>query len=245
MASLPKFFVANDCISDNRLVITGPDALHILRVLRLRTGDRIAVSDMHRNEYTATIVRCGTDEVECEVVFSGRSLTESPFFITMYQAFPKGDKLELAVQKAVELGVSRIVPVFSERCVARPDEKAVKNRIIRLQKISRAAAQQSGRGIIPEISAPVSFDEMLDGLRQAELGFVCHEAEETLLLRELLSGRLPKSISFFIGPEGGISETETEKISSCGIPSVSLGRRILRTETAGLYVLSAISAIME
>lgn len=86
---------------------------------------------------------------------------------------------------------------------------------------------------------------MLDGLRQAELGFVCHEAEETLLLRELLSGRLPKSISFFIGPEGGISETETEKISSCGIPSVSLGRRILRTETAGLYVLSAISAIME
>ena len=205
MASLPKFFVANDCISDNRLVITGQDALHILRVLRLRTGDRIAVSDMHRNEYTATIVRCGTDEVECEVVFSGRSLTESPFFITMYQAFPKGDKLE----------------------------------------ISRAAAQQSGRGIIPEISGPVSFDEMLDGLRQAELGFVCHEAEETLLLRELLSGRLPKSISFFIGPEGGISETETEKISSCGIPSVSLGRRILRTETAGLYVLSAISAIME
>ena len=204
MASLPKFFVANDCISDNRLVITGQDALHILRVLRLRTGDRIAVSDMHRNEYTATIVRCGTDEVECEVVFSGRSLTESPFFITMYQAFPKGDKLELAVQKAVELGVSRIVPVFSERCVARPDEKAVKNRIIRLQKISRAAAQQSGRGIIPEISGPVSFDEMLDGLRQAELGFVCHEAEETLLLRELLSGRLPKSISFFIGPEGGI-----------------------------------------
>ena len=92
----------------------------------------------------------------------------------MYQAFPKGDKLELAVQKAVELGVSRIVPVFSERCVARPDEKAVKNRIIRLQQLSRAAAQHSGRGIIPEISGPVSFDEMLDGLRQAELGFVCH-----------------------------------------------------------------------
>ena len=150
------------------------------------------------------------------------------------------------MQKAVELGAAEVVPVLSERCVSRPDAKSMENRLTRLNRIARAAAEQSGRGVLPVVSPPVPFPQMLEGLLAADLGFACYEGEREYELRDLLTdGPQPRTIAFFIGPEGGISEPELELLRRHGLPAVSLGRRILRTETAGLYVLSAISAILE
>ena len=150
------------------------------------------------------------------------------------------------MQKAVELGAAEVVPVLSERCVSRPDAKSMENRLTRLNRIARAAAEQSGRGVLPAVSPPVPFPQMLEGLLAADLGFACYEGEREYKLRDLLADvPQPRTIAFFIGPEGGISEPELELLRRHGLPAVSLGRRILRTETAGLYVLSAISAILE
>ena len=201
---------------------------------------------MQRNEYTVTITCASPQRVECAILSRRVADTESPYRITLYQAFPKADKLELVVQKAVELGAAEVVPVLSERCVSRPDAKSMENRLTRLNRIARAAAEQSGRGVLPVVSPPVPFPQMLEGLLAADLGFACYEGEREYKLRDLLADvPQPRTIAFFIGPEGGISEPELELLRRHGLPAVSLGRRILRTETAGLYVLSAISAILE
>lgn len=246
MASTPLFFVTRDSIENDRIVITGADASHIVRVLRLREGAPLLVSDMQRNEYTVSITCASPQRVECAILSRRVADTESPYRITLYQAFPKADKLELVVQKAVELGVAEVVPVLSERCVSRPDAKSMENRLTRLNRIARAAAEQSGRGVLPVVSPPVPFPQMLEGLLAADLGFACYEGEREYKLRALLADvPQPRTIAFFIGPEGGISEPELELLRRHDLPAVSLGRRILRTETAGLYVLSAISAILE
>lgn len=246
MASMPLFFVTRESILQDRIDITGTDAAHIVRVLRLRKGAKLLISDMQRNEYTAAITYADPQRVECRILSQRISDTESPYRITLYQAFPKADKLDFVVQKAVELGVAEIVPVLSERCVSRPDPKAMQNRLVRLNRIARAAAEQSGRGVLPVVSPPVTFLPMIEGLQKADLGFACYEGEHEYRLRTLLADIRPQSsIAFFIGPEGGIAESELELPREHGLPAVSLGKRILRTETAGLFVLSAISAILE
>lgn len=246
MASMPLFFVTRESILQDRIDITGTDAAHIVRVLRLRKGAKLLISDMQRNEYTAAITYADPQRVECRILSQRISDTESPYRITLYQAFPKADKLDFVVQKAVELGVAEIVPVLSERCVSRPDPKAMQNRLVRLNRIARAGAEQSGRGVLPVVSPPVTFLPMIEGLQKADLGFACYEGEHEYRLRTLLADIRPQSsIAFFIGPEGGIAESELELLREHGLPAVSLGKRILRTETAGLFVLSAISAILE
>ena len=166
MASTPLFFVTRDSIENDRVVITGADASHIVRVLRLREGAPLLVSDMQRNEYTVTITCASPQRVECAILSRRVADTESPYRITLYQAFPKADKLELVVQKAVELGAAEVVPVLSERCVSRPDAKSMENRLTRLNRIARAAAEQSGRGVLPvatTISSAVSSSRGLLG----------------------------------------------------------------------------------
>ena len=145
MASTPLFFVTRDSIENDRIVITDADASHIVRVLRLREGAPLLVSDMQRNEYTVSITCASPQRVECAILSRRVADTESPYRITLYQAFPKADKLELVVQKAVELGVAEVVPVLSERCVSRPDAKSMENRLTRLNRIARAA---KGRGVM-------------------------------------------------------------------------------------------------
>ena len=164
MASTPLFFVTRDSIENDRVVITGADASHIVRVLRLREGAPLLVSDMQRNEYTVTITCASPQRVECAILSQRVADTESPYRITLYQAFPKADKLELVVQKAVELGAAEVVPVLSERCISRPDAKSMENRLTRLNRIARAAAEQSGRGVLPVVSPPVPFPQMLSKL---------------------------------------------------------------------------------
>ncbi|MBE6648356.1 MAG: 16S rRNA (uracil(1498)-N(3))-methyltransferase [Ruminococcaceae bacterium] len=245
MSSKIRVFVPTENISDNEAVIVGGDAFHISGVMRLNVGDVITVCDMKRNVYDGSIVAVSKEEVRCKLVKTDKTDTELPCRVTVYQGVPKGDKLETVVQKSVELGAFRIVPVLCDRCVSRPDKKAALSKNARYNKISESAACQCGRMIIPEVSLMITFDEMLKEMAESDgKSFACFEGEEKVRIKDILP-KTPCDVSFFIGPEGGISEKEIEKIKNAKIPAVTLGKRILRTETAPLYALSAISVLWE
>ncbi len=245
MSSKVRVFVPTENIIDNKAVITGGDASHISRVMRLCVGDVITVCDMKRNVYEGVLLSVSNDAVEAELYLTDKYDTELPCKVTVYQGVPKGDKLETVIQKSVELGAYRIVPVLCERSVSRPDKKSALSKNARYNKISESAACQCGRNLIPQVDVMITFDEMVEEMRSFEgKVFACFEGEEILKLKDALSGD-PCNVAFFIGPEGGISEKETEKLKKEKIPTVSLGKRILRTETASSYVLSAISVLWE
>jgi 16S rRNA (uracil1498-N3)-methyltransferase len=245
MSSRLRVFVPSESIQDNKAYINGSDASHISRVMRLGVGDVITVCDMKRNIYNGTLVSVSNTEVVAELSQTEKEDTELPVNVTVYQGVPKGDKLETVIQKSVELGAVRIVPVLCERCVSRPDKKSAEAKNKRYAKISESAACQCGREIIPTVSPMITFDEMIGEMRSFDgIAIACFEGEKTYLLRDVLNGE-KQDVAFFVGPEGGISEKEIAKIEEAEIKTVCLGKRILRTETAALYVLSAISAIWE
>ena len=244
MAFIPRIYIASDSITDGRAFIGGSDANHILRVLRKNVGDVIHVCDMHGNSYSAEIDEITRDGLYATLGDAEKQNNEMPFRVSVYQCFPKGDKLETVVQKAVELGAYEIVAVMSERCVARPDAKAFFKRVERLKKISESAAAQCGRSIIPEVRGIISYAQAIEEIKQKDIGFICYEGDGTRPVKELLTDT-PETIGFLIGPEGGLSEKETALASENEISLAGLGKRILRTETASGYVLSAISVILE
>ncbi len=245
MAFIPRIYIGSDRITDGKAFIDGSDANHIIRVLRKEKGDILHVCDMHGNSYDAVI-----DEITHDGLFAilgepTAQNNEMPFKVSVYQCFPKGDKLETVIQKAVELGAYEIVAVMSERCVARPDSKAFSKRIERLKKISESAAAQCGRSIIPQIRGIISYEAAMKEISQMDMGFLCYEGDGTKPIKELLLDKSPETIGFLIGPEGGLSEKETAMANDMSIPLAGLGKRILRTETASGYVLSAISVMLE
>ncbi len=245
MSSKVRVFIPSENISGDKAKIFGSDALHISKVMRLSVGECITVCDMQRNVYNGEIIFVSNDEVDVVLSPLEKKETELPVRVTVYQGIPKGDKFETVIQKSVELGAYRIVPVLCERSISRPDKKSAGSKNVRYNKISESAACQCGREIIPEVSLMITFDEMIEEMKKNDgHTFACFEGEETLKLKDVLAEDI-KDVSFFIGPEGGISENEIEKLHDCGIITVSLGKRILRTETASLYVLSAISALWE
>ena len=244
MAFIPRIYVGSDRIADGKAYIDGSDANHILRVLRKEKGDTLHVCDMHGNSYNATIDEITQDGLFAILGEAEKQNNEMPFKVSVYQCFPKGDKLETVIQKAVELGASEIVAVMSERCVARPDGKAFSKRIERLKKISESAAAQCGRNIIPEIRGIIGYDAAIDEISQKDVGFICYEGDGTLPIKQILT-ETPETIGFLIGPEGGLSEKETAKAREKNLSLAGLGKRILRTETASGYVLSAISVLLE
>ena len=244
MAFIPRIYVGSDKITDGKAYIDGSDANHVLRVLRKNVGDTLHICDMHGNSYNAIIDEITRDGLYAILGEPEKQDNEMPFKVTVYQCFPKGDKLDTVVQKAVELGASEIVAVMSERCVARPDAKAFAKRIERLKKISESAAAQCGRNIIPEIRGIIGYNEAIAEISQKDIGFICYEGDKTLPINRILNGE-PETIGFLIGPEGGLSEKETAIANENGITLAGLGKRILRTETASGYVLSAISVLLE
>lgn len=244
MAFIPRIYVGSDRIADGRAYIDGSDANHVLRVLRKGIGDTLHICDMHGNSYNATIEEITRDGLFALLGEAEKQDNEMPFRVSVYQCFPKGDKLDTVVQKAVELGAYEIVAVMSERCVARPDSKAFAKRLERLKKISEAAAAQCGRSIIPEIRGIIGYGEATREIAEKDIGFICYEGDGTLHVRELLK-ESPETVGFLIGPEGGLSEKETALARENGIALAGLGKRILRTETASGYVLSAISVLLE
>ncbi len=244
MAFIPRIYIGSDRIQNGRAFIDGSDANHILRVLRKNVGDTLHICDMHGNSYNAVIDEITRDGLFATLGEAEKQESEMPFRVSVYQCFPKGDKLDTVVQKAVELGAYEIVAVMSERCVARPDAKAFSKRLERLKKISESAAAQCGRSIIPEIRGIIGYQAAIDEIASKDIGFVCYEGDGTLPVRELLKDT-PETIGFLIGPEGGLSEKETTSAKEKGIKLAGLGKRILRTETASGYVLSAISVLLE
>ena len=204
-------------------------------------GDFATVCDGEGAEYLCKLVKIRDDECICEIVERLEGKSESPIFITLCMAYPKGDKLETVIQKAVELGASRIVPFESSRCIKRPKAEKAEKQTARLGRIAEEAAKQCGRAIIPEITAPVSYKEMLKIANESSLSLFCYENEDGRTIKSALPDRVPESISIIVGSEGGFSPEEAIEAIEAGVVSVSLGNRILRCETAPSFVLSAIS----
>ncbi len=243
---MPRFFVNPSDVGEGTLTISGDDAYHIARSLRMAVGDELTVSDGAGTEYLCTLSRIRDEECECKIEQSRKSPTEPPVKISLFMAYPKGDKLEFVVQKAVELGASSIIPFESSRCVKRQKAEKADKQTERLSKIAKEAAKQCGRGILPEVFHSVSFSEMLERALESELALFCYEGTGTESLRAVLeSTEAPRSVSVIVGCEGGFSEAEAQICKNKGARAVNLGPRILRCETAPCYVLSALSYFFE
>ena len=243
---MPRFFVKEEQILGDQIAITGSDAHHIGRVLRMKAGEELTVCDFFNTEYLCRILSFSEETVWAQILEKRAAASEMPFPVTLYMALPKGDKMELIVQKAVELGVSLIVPFSSAFTVVKLDEKNALKKQERWQKIAVSAAQQCGRGMIPTVERPMSYKEALQHCaaqkKQGSVSFICYEREDGLALPELLKKEpSPESVCFFVGSEGGFEEKEVLLAAQQGIVSVGLGKRILRCETAPLFVLSALS----
>lgn len=247
---MPRFFVDNEAISGDgsKILLTGENAHHISHSLRMREGEEITVCDMRRREYRCRLSTFHSDRVEAEVLAADDCRNEPPYSLTLFMALPKSDKMEWIIQKSVELGVSEIVPVRTERCIVKLDEKDGEKKRQRWQKIADAAAGQCGRGILPTVRSPMEYADALTGASEAGLPIFCYEAagEDGMGLAALLrAAGKPASISVFVGAEGGFSPAEAEAAREAGLHIITLGRRILRCETAPLFVLSAVSCLLE
>ena len=242
---MPRFFVNKSNIEESRIIIDGVDAHHIARSLRMAEGEEVVVCDGEGAEYRCTLSRIRDEECECRVIETLESSTESPVRITLCMAYPKGDKLETVIQKAVELGCDRIIPFESSRCIKRPKAEKAEKQTARLQRIAEEAAKQCGRARIPEVLSPLSFKQMLQIASQSELSLLCYENEDGRSIKDELSGTDKKSISIIVGAEGGFAPEEADMAVEAGCVSVTLGNRILRCETAPLYALTAISYELE
>lgn len=238
-----RFFVSPGQIrvEERTVTITGPDVNHIRNVLRMKAGEELDVTDgQDGREYRCAVRAFGEDFVDCELRFIREEGVELPGRIHLFQGIPKADKMELIIQKSVELGVYRILPVETRRCVVKLDEKRAGTRTVRWQQISESAAKQSRRGIIPEVTAPLTFRKALELAEGMDLKLIPYELAEGMeRTRQLVESVRPgQDIAVFIGPEGGFDEAEIRAAEERGIEPITLGKRILRTETAPLTVLS-------
>ena len=237
---MPRFFVTPEDIEENSIKIVGDDARHIARSLRMAVGDGITVADGEGGIFSCRLTHIRDELCECEII-SKKEPEDTPR-VTLFMGYPKGDKLELVIQKAVELGASRIVPFESSRCIRRPKAEREEKQTERLRKIAAEAAKQCGVDRLPELSRPIPFDKMLEEACASELSLFCYENEDRLFIGDALPAEPPRSISVIVGPEGGFSEEEANRAICAGCASVSLGGRILRCETAPLFAISVISA---
>ncbi|MDD6564429.1 MAG: 16S rRNA (uracil(1498)-N(3))-methyltransferase [Clostridiales bacterium] len=239
---MPKFFTARENIKETTLVIDNEDANHIKKVLRIGVGDEITVCDGAGMDYRVSITSIQKSLIECEILERKKCDTEPDIEITLYQGLPKAAKMDYIIQKNTELGISRIVPAKLSRCVVKLEGKsAEEKKCERWQKIANEAAKQSGRGVVPKIAEPMDIDEIIESVKDSDLVFVPYECEEESRLKTLLNtAKDAKRISFIIGPEGGFDALEIEKLKNAGIKPVTLGKRILRTETAAEAVVSMI-----
>lgn len=242
---MPKFFLPNELFGSESVTFDGQTARHVAYSLRMAVGDPITLCDMLGNKYDCVIDSFTKETVTVRILSSEKASGEPPCKIILFQALAKGEKMDLIVQKATELGVCEIVPFESRNCIAKSDGKGDVSKTERRRKIATDAAGQCGRGRIPEISMTVSFGEALERLSKCEKALLCYEGEGTLPIKTLLSDKVPSEIGFMIGPEGGFDKSEIALAKEKGISLAGLGERILRTETSSLFVLSALSFYYE
>ena len=239
MTALTRFFVDPAQLLQDDILLEGDNAAHA-KVLRLTAGEHVLVCDGQGKECLCQISDAGASMYKLTVLERRDSCTEPAVGVTVYMALPKADKLEHVIQKATELGAVEIVTFPTARCVSRPDEKSLKKKLDRWQKIAASAAEQSGRGRIPKIIVLDSFKQALQRAAEADLGILFYENEHATTLRQVLSSTEFHSVSIVSGPEGGFEEEEVAQAEKAGLRICTLGSRILRCETAPLCGLSAI-----
>lgn len=242
-----RFFVRPDQIDDIKGQITGTDVNHIAHVLRLKPGEEILISNRQGTEYYCIIEGIEEESVFCRVLYTQAAEQELPTKLYLFQGLPKQDKMELIIQKSVELGAYEIIPVSMARTIVKITEKKLDKKTDRWQKISEAAAKQCGRGIIPKVHEPMSMKQAIEYAGTLDQVLVPYEKADDLeeSKKIMMNPGQYHSIGIFIGPEGGIESQEIEKLEAIGARTVTLGKRILRTETAGLVALSILMYHLE
>lgn len=242
------FYVEKSQISEEEIRITGSDVNHIKNVLRMEIGEHLVICDREGKDYYCELASLEKDEIIAKINQINDTESELPAKLYLFQGIPKKDKMELIIQKAVELGIYEVIPVAMKRCVAKiEDGKKEQKKLERWQGIATSAAKQSGRGIIPEIHSVMNFHEAVSYGKELEFCLVPYEQAENMsvTVAEVKRACKGKSIGIFIGPEGGFDEKEIEEIETAGFHAVTLGKRILRTETAGLTILSILMYELE
>ena len=250
------FFVEPGQVHEDYVEILGGDVNHMKNVLRMKPGEEITVSDGFGHEYGCKVAFLEEDAVRAEILERREVSVELPSELVLYQCLPKGDKMELIIQKAVELGAARVVPVASRRCVVKLDQKKAESKRKRWQAIAESAAKQSGRAVIPEVGPVLSFKEALRDAERLDIRLIPYECADELLTKEgqtpmeqtrrlLMEIKRGQSVGIFIGPEGGLEKEEVATAMEAGTRPITLGKRILRTETAGLCILSVLMFQLE
>lgn len=237
-----RFFADNDTIGTNSITIHGEDVNHITKVLRLRAGDTIIISDGEKYEYECSIKSQNKKSVVCSIINKREIISEPPLKVHLYQGIPKGTKFDLIIQKCTELGIETIIPVDTERVVVRlRGDNDISNKITRWRRIAEEAAKQSGRGVVPSVSEPLMFKDAIERFKEYDLVIMPYEKENTIGLKQILQARYNiNNAAIFIGPEGGFSPGEVCMAEEAGAVAVTLGPRILRTETAGFTCLACL-----
>ncbi|WP_250675069.1 16S rRNA (uracil(1498)-N(3))-methyltransferase [Paraclostridium ghonii] len=239
---MDRFFVGKQNINleNNKCIIEGEDVKHISKVLRCRIGEELEICDNDNNEYICEIINIDKYQVELNILEIVDVKRESDLKIKVYQGLPKGPKMEMILQKLTEVGVDEIILVQTKRTVVKVDDKKEDKKIERWERIIYEAAKQSKRGKIPRLRGVLSFKEALDDMKTNNLNIAPYENERTKSIKQSIKGVDIKNIGIFVGPEGGFEDVEIKSIEEIGGQSVSLGPRILRTETASLVASSIV-----
>ncbi len=236
---MARFFVSPDALCGDYIVLEGENASHA-KVLRLRLGEQVTVCDGQGKECLCTVSDVSPDVVSLVVSDRQISASEPAVKVSVYMAFSKGDKFEHVIQKATELGAYEIICFPSARCVSKPDDKSLQKKLERWQKIAFSAAEQSGRGYIPQVLALSSYKQALERASKADLAILFYENEQARTLKMALQEKVYQSVSLLTGPEGGLEPAEVNQAIDAGLRVCTLGKRILRCETAPLCALSAV-----
>ena len=246
---MPKFFVKQEQVKNQEIEIINEDVKHIKNVLRKQIDDEIVICDNDTGKnYMCKIEEIQKEKIICKIIQKLESISEPKVKVSIFQGLPKADKMELIIQKSVELGVEKIIPTNLKRCIVKIDKKEEKKKLERWQKISEVAAKQSGRDTIPQIKNIINIKELCEKVKEYDIILVAYEQEkENTLKQELqkIKNKPNAKIGVVIGPEGGIDAEEIEQLKQAGAKIITLGQRILRTETVALNVLSIIMYELE
>ena len=244
---MQQFFVTADQVQENQIYIEGTDVNHMKNVLRMRPGEKLGISDGNNHHYICQVEKYEDAQAVLTILEEESVDTELPSKVYLFQGLPKGDKMELIVQKAVELGVYQVIPVATKRAVVKLDAKKAKKKVERWQQIAVSAAKQAGRGIIPAVGEVCTYAQALKCAEELDVVLIPYELAEGMeetkqIIAEIRPGQ---SVGIFIGPEGGFEKEEVEQAVKAGAEPLTLGKRILRTETAGLTMLSVLMFHLE
>jgi 16S rRNA (uracil1498-N3)-methyltransferase len=241
------FFVTPEDVSRNHVIIMGSDVNHIKNVLRMKENDELLISDGMGRDYHCSIDSITNEKITAEILDTDYEGCELSSRFYLFQGMPKADKMELIIQKAVELGVHEIIPVLTRRSVVKIDDKKKESKLKRFQSISESAAKQSRRNIVPKVNNFMLFEEALNYAKDFSMNIIPYENFKDMQATRNILDRIEDNmnIGIFIGPEGGFDETEIDKAREIGCNEISLGKRILRTETAGMAILSVLMFKLE